>query len=69
MADADPTYVATLAGQLCKQHAAIVDSLEDDLAEHRTRMQVITRFIHNEAIALDVRLNLAHDLRLPGPDR
>ncbi|MFF9287574.1 hypothetical protein [Streptomyces griseosporeus] len=69
MADTDQAYVDTLASQLCAAHQAIVDNLEDDLAEHRGRMAIIARFINNEAIALDIRQGLAQDLRLPAPAR
>ncbi|MET8585682.1 hypothetical protein ABZX39_33165 [Streptomyces collinus] len=68
MAD-DQAYVATLVGQLRCNHAAVITNLEDDLAEHRGRMQTIVRFIGNEAIPLDVRQNLARDLHLREPDR
>lgn len=65
----DTAYVATLTGQLRCNHAAIITSLEDDMAEHRTRMKTLTRFLHNEAIPHDVRFNLARDLHLPTPEK
>jgi hypothetical protein len=69
MPETEQAYVDTLARQLRCNHAAVITSLEDDLAEHRGRMQTITRFIHNEALPLDVRQGLARDLRLPEPAR
>ncbi|MBJ6623546.1 hypothetical protein [Streptomyces sp. DHE17-7] len=66
---ADQDYVDTLAGQLCTRHTALVATLETDLAGHRHRLAIVVRFIHNEAIAHDIRTNLARELHLPEPTR
>jgi hypothetical protein len=63
----EQTYIDQLAGQLRCNHAAVITNLEDDLAEHRGRIAVVTRFLHNPAIALDIRQGLARDLQLPEP--
>jgi hypothetical protein len=65
----EAAYVANLASQLRCNHAAIITNLEDDLAEHRGRIRIITNFLHNPAIPLDVRQNLARDLHLPTPEK
>lgn len=65
---ADQAYVTELAGQLCTRHPDLV-SAENDLASHRRRLAIVVRFIHNPAIAHDIRLNLARDLQLPEPSR
>ncbi|MFE0207063.1 hypothetical protein [Streptomyces sp. NPDC058985] len=62
-------YVDQLAGQLCTRHTALVATLETDLGDHRRRLAIVVRFIHNPAIALDIRQNLARDLQLPEPSR
>jgi hypothetical protein len=69
VADQDTGYVAILAEQLCTRHTALIASIEDDLASHRQRLAVVVRFLHNEAIAHDIRQNLARDLQLPAPSR
>lgn len=66
---ADQTYVDQLATELCTRHTALVATLETDLAGHRQRLATVVRFLHNEAIAHDIRLNLARELRLPEPSR
>lgn len=58
---ADAAYVATLAGQL--------RNAEDDLQDLRGFKTTVTRFLRNEAIALDIRQNLARDLHLPEPTK
>lgn len=68
MPDQD-VYLATLADQLCTRHTALVATLETDLAGHRQRLAIVVRFLHNEAIAHDIRLNLARDLHLPEPQK
>jgi hypothetical protein len=55
MADHDPAYTATLAGQLVTRRPDLLELAEDELA------------VLNEAIALDIRQHLAHDLHLPEP--
>ena len=69
MADTDQAYAAELAGQLRCRHQVLLDSTENDLAELRGRMQTIARFLRNQAIALDIRQNLARDLHLPTPEK
>ena len=66
MADHDPAYVDTLARQLCTHHTDLL-SAESDLSNHRRRLAIVVRVLHNPAIALDIRQNLAHDLGLPEP--
>ncbi|MEU5741999.1 hypothetical protein ABZ784_28905 [Streptomyces tendae] len=67
MADQD-AYVTELASELQHRHPDLV-SAENDLAVHRGRLAIVVRFIHNEAIAHDIRRNLARELRLPEPSR
>lgn len=67
MADHDPAYIDQLAGQLCTRHTALLDSAETELALLRGRIATVARFLHNPAIALDIRQNLARDLHLPEP--
>jgi hypothetical protein len=67
--DTDPAYIDRLAGQLANRRPDLLALAEDELANLRGRMQVITRFIHNEAIAHDIRAGLAHDLGLPNPEK
>ncbi|KPC67998.1 hypothetical protein ADL27_57595 [Streptomyces sp. NRRL F-6602] len=67
MPDQD-AYVTELADQLRHQHPDLI-SAENDLATHRHRLALVVRFIHNEAIAHDIRLGLARDLNLPEPSR
>ncbi|PSK57021.1 hypothetical protein B0E38_02552 [Streptomyces sp. 111WW2] len=64
---ADEAYVDQLANQLCARHTALVATLETDLAGHRQRLATVVRFIHNPAIAHDIRAGLARDLQLPEP--
>lgn len=68
MADQDTGYVQALAGELCTHHADLL-SAENDLGNHRRRLAIVVRFLHNEAIALDIRQGLARDLNLPQPTR
>lgn len=63
---ADQTYVDQLATELQHRHPDLV-SAENDLAIHRRRLAIVVRFIHNEAIAHDIRAGLARDLQLPEP--
>ncbi|AKZ60767.1 hypothetical protein SAM23877_p058 (plasmid) [Streptomyces ambofaciens ATCC 23877] len=65
---ADQAYVTELADELHHRHPDLV-SAENDLAGHRRRLAIVVRFLHNEAIAHDIRLNLARDLHLPEPTR
>ncbi|MGW0014717.1 hypothetical protein ACWDVX_33820 [Streptomyces tendae] len=62
----DQGYVDQLATELCTRHPDLV-SAENDLAIHRRRLATVVRFIHNEAIAHDIRAGLARDLQLPEP--
>ncbi|MBZ6211706.1 hypothetical protein KVH31_34995 [Streptomyces olivaceus] len=64
----DQDYVNQLADQLQHRHPDLV-SAENDLAIHRHRLALVVRFIHNEAIAHDIRAGLARDLHLPEPSR
>ncbi|WP_435606604.1 hypothetical protein [Streptomyces ardesiacus] len=63
---ADQGYVDQLATELQHRHPDLV-SAENDLAIHRRRLATVVRFIHNPAIAHDIRANLARDLQLPEP--
>ncbi|MFF6866712.1 hypothetical protein [Streptomyces ardesiacus] len=63
---ADQTYVDQLATELQHRHPDLV-SAENDLAVHRRRLAIVVRFIHNPAIAHDIRAGLARDLQLPEP--
>ncbi|MFG2359440.1 hypothetical protein [Streptomyces sp. NPDC048521] len=67
MADADQAYVDTLAQQLCTQHAALVTSLQDDLALARARIAIVATWIHNDAYDDTARRHLAQALGLPEP--
>ncbi|MFD8488688.1 hypothetical protein [Streptomyces sp. NPDC059712] len=62
----DQGYVDQLATELQHRHPDLV-SAENDLAIHRRRLATVVRFIHNEAIAHDIRAALARDLQLPEP--
>ena len=68
MPDQD-AYVDQLADQLCTRHTALVATLETDLGTHRQRLAIVVRFIHNPAIAHDIRAGLARDLQLPEPSQ
>jgi diphthamide biosynthesis methyltransferase len=63
----DQGYVDQLATELCTRHTALVATLETDLSTHRRRLAIVVRFIHNPAIAHDIRAGLARDLQLPEP--
>jgi len=67
--DTDPAYVEGLATQLRTRRPDLLQLAEDELSLLRGRMQTIARFLHNPAIALDIRQHLAHDLHLPEPHR
>ncbi len=69
MADHDPAYVATLAGQLCTRHTALLDSAETELALLRARIALIAAFIHNPTYDHTARQALAETLGLPHPTR
>ncbi|MEV5451645.1 hypothetical protein [Streptomyces sp. NPDC052535] len=62
----DQGYVDQLADELQHRHPDLV-SAENDLAIHRQRLATVVRFIHNPAIAHDIRAGLARDLQLPEP--
>lgn len=68
---AKPTagYVATLATQLRTRRPDLLDIAEDELKTLRGFKATVARFINNEAIALDIRQNLARDLQLPTPEK
>lgn len=65
----DQAYAATLAEQLTTRRPDLLDLAENELQQLRGSMRTIARFIHNEAIPLDIRTNLAHDLHLPTPEK
>ncbi|MGW4270800.1 hypothetical protein ACWEGQ_00180 [Streptomyces seoulensis] len=67
MPDTDPGYVDTLAGQLRTRHPDLLKAAENELQALRGRLATVTRFIHNPAIAHDIRASLARDLGLPEP--
>ncbi|WP_330328253.1 hypothetical protein [Streptomyces pseudovenezuelae] len=67
MPDRDPAYVDTLASQLRTRNPGLARAIEDDLARLRQSLAIVTRFIHNPNVALDVRQGLARDLNLPEP--
>lgn len=67
MAD-PPAYETALAAQLATRRPSALDAAEDDLALLRARFAIVTTFIHNPAIALDIRESLARDLGIPGPE-
>ena len=69
MPDTGQAYVDTLAGQLRTRRPDLLAAAETELQQLRGRMRTIARFIHNEAIPLDVRTNLARDLHLPIPEK
>jgi hypothetical protein len=65
----DHAYVDTLAEQLTTRRPDLLDIAENELKRLRGSMRTIARFLHNEAIPLDIRLNLARDLHLPTPEK
>jgi hypothetical protein len=67
MPEPAPGYEAALADQLIQRHPDLVATLEDDLAIHRARTAVITRFIHDPAYDDTARRALAKALHLPEP--
>lgn len=69
MADNPAGYVQALAGELRTTRPDLLDLAEDELRVFRTFKAAVARFIHNEAIALDIRQGLARDLHLRQPDR
>ena len=69
MGDQDTGYVQALAGELSTTRPDLLDLAEDELRVLRTFKAAVARFIHNEAIALDIRQGLARDLNLPQPTR
>ncbi len=69
MADRDGAYIGALAGQLRQTRPDLLTLAEDELQNLRGFKATVTRFIHNQAIAHDIRASLARDLGLPGPDR
>lgn len=66
---ADQDYVDHLAGQLTTRRPDLLDLAEDELQVLRTFKATVARFLHNPAIALDIRQHLARDLGLPTPSR
>jgi hypothetical protein len=66
---ADQDYVDRLAGQLTTRRPDLLDLAEDELAHLRVFKATVAHFLHNPAIALDIRQNLARDLHLPEPTR
>jgi hypothetical protein len=69
MADTPAGYVQALAGELTTRRPDLLDLAEDELRVLRTFKAAVAHFIHNEAIALDIRQGLARDLNLPQPTR
>ena len=69
MPDYDPAYTTTLASQLATRRPDLLELAEDELKELRNFKATVARFIHNPAIAHDIRAGLARDLHLPEPDR
>jgi len=67
MADTDQAYEATLAGQLCTRHTALLATAENDLAILRARIALAVAFIHDPAHDRDARTALAQRLGLPEP--
>ncbi|NUQ95820.1 MAG: hypothetical protein HOY79_04425 [Streptomyces sp.] len=57
----EPTYVGSLAKELL--------AAEKELQTYRGFKTTVADFINNPNIALDIRQNLARDLRLPEPSR
>ena len=69
MADTDQAYAAELAGQLRTRRPDLLELAEDELQVLRRFKDTVTGFLRNEAVALDIRQNLARDLHLREPDR
>lgn len=69
MGDTDQAYTAELAGQLRCRRPDLLELAEDELQTLRGFKATVTGFLRNEAIALDIRQNLARDLHLREPDR
>ncbi|MFK0288292.1 hypothetical protein ACIQVL_48645 [Streptomyces sp. NPDC090499] len=68
MADHTPGYVDHLATQL-RDRPDLLRLAENELQELRGLKATVARFIHNPAIALDIRQNLAQELHLPTPEK
>lgn len=68
MAD-DQAYVDTLASQFGTRRPDLLALAEDELQTLRGFKATVTHFVHNPAIALDIRVNLARDLHLPIPEK
>ena len=68
MPEHTPGYVAALATQLREKHPDLV-SAERELQKFRGFKTTVARFLHNQAIALDIRQGLAADLHLPAPEK
>lgn len=69
MSDHTPGYVDHLAGQLRDHRPAALNAAENELRACRLFKAIVARFLHNQAVALDIRQNLARDLNLPEPTR
>ena len=69
MADDPTAYVGTLAGQLVTRRPDLLAIAENELQTCRAFKATVARFLHNEAIALDIRQNLAQTLGLPTPEK
>jgi len=65
----EQTYVDQLVRELRAQRPDVMRAAEDELKRLRIAMRKVADFLHNQAIALDVRQNLARDLQLPVPKR
>ncbi|MGP3737984.1 hypothetical protein ACTWJ9_33280 (plasmid) [Streptomyces sp. GDS52] len=63
----DPAYVADLATQMATRRPDLLALAEDELKAFRAFKATVAAFIHNPAIAHDIRTNLARDLGLPAP--
>ncbi|MET8571835.1 hypothetical protein [Streptomyces sp. NPDC004783] len=65
----DQDYVTALATELTTRRPDLLRAAEDELQKLRGSMRKVADFIHNEAVALDIRIGLARVLGLPEPTR
>lgn len=68
MTATDTQYVADLATELCDRPDLLAIA-ENELQAFRGFKTTVAAFVNNPSIALDIRQNLAADLRLPAPEK
>ena len=63
----DPAYVASLATELRQRRPDLLANAENDLALLRSRLALVTTFIHDPTHDHTARAALAQALGLPAP--